>query len=69
VATALISAALETAKRAGAHAVEAYPLDASLSRSSTSTGYVSTFCRVGFREVARNVGPRPIMRYMFEEAG
>jgi hypothetical protein len=37
VTAALIAAALETAKRAGAHAVEAYPLDASLSRSSTST--------------------------------
>src|SRR5215216_5520387 len=52
VTSALIAAALEVAKRAGAPAVEAYPLDARLSPSSTHTGYVSTFERAGFSVVA-----------------
>jgi GNAT superfamily N-acetyltransferase len=67
VTSALIRAALEMAKQAGAPAVEAYPLDASLSPSATSTGYVSTFERAGFKVVARHVAPRPIMRYEFEQ--
>lgn len=63
VSAALIAAALKTAKQAGAPAVEAYPLDASLSPSSTSTGYVSTFARAGFSEVVRRFAPRPIVRH------
>lgn len=65
VTSALIAAALEIAKRVGAPALEAYPLDAKLSPSASSTGYVSTFKRAGFRIVARRVSPRPIMRYDF----
>ena len=68
VTTALIAAALKKAKQAGVPAVEAYPLDGELSPSSTSTGYASTFRRMGFVEVARHFGPRPIMRYVFDEA-
>ena len=68
VMTALIAAALETAKRAGAPALEAYPLDADLSPSASSTGYVTTFERAGFKVVARHVPPRPIMRYDFRES-
>lgn len=63
ITSALIRATLEMAKRAGAPAVEAYPLDASLSPSATHTGYASTFERAGFTVVARHVAPRPIMRY------
>jgi hypothetical protein len=63
--SALIAAALKHAKRAGAPAVEAYPLDADLSPSATSTGYLSTFLRAGFKIVARHRPPRPILRYAF----
>lgn len=65
VTSALITAALETARRAGAPALEAYPLDAELTTSSSDTGYASTFVRAGFKIVARHVPPRPIMRYDF----
>jgi GNAT superfamily N-acetyltransferase len=63
VTTALIDAALEAARHAGAAAVEAYPLDADLTPSASHTGYVSTFERAGFVTVARHVPSRPIMRY------
>jgi GNAT superfamily N-acetyltransferase len=63
VTHALIAAALAVARRAGAPAVEAYPLDGQLSRSSSHTGYASTFERLGFRTVARHAHTRPIMRY------
>ena len=68
VTAALITAALETARRAGAVAVEAYPLDADLTPSASSTGYSSTFERAGFKIIARHVPPRPIMRYEFRLA-
>lgn len=68
VTSALIAAAIETARKAGAPALEAYPLDAKLSPSSTNTGYVSTFKRMGFKIVARHVPPRPIMRYEFKSS-
>jgi len=58
----MIEAALKAAKEAGAPALEAYPLDRSLSPSATSTGIVSTFERAGFKTVACRVPPRPIMR-------
>ena len=63
VTSALIVAALDAAKRAGAPALEAYPLDANLTPSTSHTGYASTFARAGFKIVARHVPPRPIMRY------
>lgn len=63
ICTALIGAALKAARRAGAPAVEVYPLDAALSPSATHTGYVTTFTRAGFKEVARRSKERPIMRY------
>jgi Acetyltransferase (GNAT) family len=59
----LIAAALRTAKRAGAPALEAYPLDAAKSPSSSSTGYATTFARAGFKIVACHVSSRPIMRH------
>ncbi len=63
VTAALIDAAIAAARQAGAPALEAYPLDAELTPSSSSTGFVTTFVRAGFKEVARHVPPRPIMRY------
>ncbi|MGH3449277.1 MAG: GNAT family N-acetyltransferase [Haloechinothrix sp.] len=68
VTSALISAALKTAERAGASAVEAYPLDAELTPSTSHTGYASTFERAGFETVARHVPSRPIMRFEFRPA-
>lgn len=64
VASALVSAAVALARAAGAPAVEAYPLDGAVSPSSTSTGYVSTFLRAGFVEVARRSPERPILRLL-----
>jgi GNAT superfamily N-acetyltransferase len=63
ITSLLIAAALKAAKRARAPALEAYPLDRSLTPSSTSTGLVSTFERFGFETVARRVPPRPIVRH------
>lgn len=63
VMTALISAGLEAAKRAKVPALEAYPIDANETGSASSTGYVSTFARAGFKTVARRVPSRPIMRH------
>jgi GNAT superfamily N-acetyltransferase len=63
VTDALIAAAIDAARRAGAPALEAYPLDRTVSPSTSSTGFVSTFLRAGFVEVARRTAPRPIMRY------
>jgi GNAT superfamily N-acetyltransferase len=62
---ALIGAAMDAARSAGAPALEAYPFDAALSPSATGTGYASTFARLGFKTVARRAPPRPIMRYVF----
>jgi GNAT superfamily N-acetyltransferase len=62
VTSALIAAALKFVKVKGATALEAYPLDADLSPSSTGTGYASTFARAGFEIVARHSRERPIMR-------
>src|SRR5882757_3009627 len=63
VTKALVEAALKAAKRAKAPALEAYPLDASITPSASSTGYASSFARAGFKTVARRVTPRPIMRH------
>ena len=63
VATALIVAAIKTAKCAKAPALEAYPLDAGKTPSASGTGYATTFARAGFKTVARHTPPRPIMRH------
>jgi GNAT superfamily N-acetyltransferase len=65
VTSRLIEAALRTAKREGAPALEAYPFDASKSPSASGTGYRSTFARAGFKTVACRTPARPIMRYDF----
>jgi hypothetical protein len=54
---------LRVASRMQAPALEAYPFDAELSPSASSTGYASTFARAGFKVVARRDPPRPIMRH------
>jgi hypothetical protein len=56
---------LKAAKRAGAPAVEAYPVDTVRpgGTSNVFTGTASTFERVGFRTVARRGPPRSIMRH------
>ena len=66
IMTALITAAIEYARAAGAPALEAYPLDGAVSPSATSTGYASTFARAGFSEIARRSPERPIMRLQLE---
>jgi len=65
VMTQLILAAMKTAKRARASALEAYPIDTSVpkSTSNTFTGIASTFARAGFKEVACRSAARPIMRH------
>ena len=65
VTRALIQAAIEVARQAGAPALEAYPIDSRLSPSAGFTGYVSTFERAGFKIVAQRVPARPVMRYEF----
>lgn len=69
ITPALIAAAIDMARRAGAPALEAYPLDGSLSPSATHTGYLSTFERAGFTVVARRVPSRPIVRYDLAATG
>ncbi len=63
VMTALIEAAIEQTRAAGVSILEAYPLDASLSPSTSFTGYLSTFLRAGFVEVRRHTPSLVIMRY------
>jgi GNAT superfamily N-acetyltransferase len=62
ITAALIDAAVKAAKRARVRVLEAYPLDAKLSPSASSTGYVSTFARAGFKVVGYRTPPRPIMQ-------
>ena len=71
VTAALIEGALQAAKRAGALALEAYPVDSS-GRKSTSgmyTGVASTFARAGFKVIARHAPQRPVMRHEFPGEG
>ncbi len=69
VMSALIAAALKAAKRAKAPALEAYPFDAAVSPSASSTGYAATFARFGFTIIARRVAARPIMRHDLKRIG
>jgi GNAT superfamily N-acetyltransferase len=65
VTSALIAAAVDFARAGGAPAVEAFPLDGSVSPSATATGYAATFAAAGFVEVVRRSPERPIMRFSF----
>jgi GNAT superfamily N-acetyltransferase len=68
VTAALITAAVEVAQRRGAIVVEAYPLDAAITHSTSHTGYSTTFERAGFSTVARHAPARPIMRRRLDTA-
>jgi hypothetical protein len=63
--TQLIAATVKTAKRARKSALEAYPIDTGVPKSSSNVfvGMASTFARAGFRIVARRSAARPIMRH------
>ena len=65
VSTALLKAAVEHARRAGARIVEGYPVEpkkGSMPDAFAWVGLPATFERAGFREVARRSETRPIMR-------
>ncbi len=65
---ALLRAALDYAGGRGASIVEGYPVEPTKDRYpdiGAYTGFASTFCKVGFREVLRRRETRPIMRYEF----
>lgn len=64
VTAALIAAAVEMARAAGAPMLEAYPRDSHGTKSfgTVFTGLATTFERLGFREVARRAPQRPILR-------
>jgi GNAT superfamily N-acetyltransferase len=59
----LIREALTVARKAGAPALEAYPLDRRFTPSSSSTGFATTFRKLGFKQVLARDPGRPIMRY------
>jgi len=65
VMTALIDAAVKSARRAKAPALEVYPVDTAEPKSSSSiyTGTAAAFLRAGFKPVARRVPHRPVMRH------
>jgi GNAT superfamily N-acetyltransferase len=65
IMTQLIAAAVKTAKRARASALEAYPIDTRVPKSSSNifVGTASAFERAGFTIVARRAAARPIMRH------
>jgi GNAT superfamily N-acetyltransferase len=65
VMTELIFAALKAAKRAGAAALEAYPIDTGAPKSSSNifVGTAAVFVRAGFKEAARRAAARPVMRH------
>jgi GNAT superfamily N-acetyltransferase len=64
VTTALLDAATDVARRAGAPALEAYPIDTDVPGHTTNLfpGIASVFARQGFEVVARRRNDRPIMR-------
>ena len=68
VASALVAAALEVARRAGAPALEAYPVDTRVAGASSNifTGTTGMFARAGFKTVVYRTASRPIMRYDFQ---
>jgi len=71
VSGALVDAATEAARRAGAPALEAYPIDTGIPGHTRNTfpGVASVFARRGFAVVARRADDRPIMRKFLQPAG
>jgi len=68
VGTALLTAAVEHARRHGASAVEGHPVDvdrlraAKVSGSALFTGTLAMFQAAGFQEIGRTYPSRPVMR-------
>ena len=64
VSTALIRAAIRTARDAGAPALEAYPVDTAVPGHTGNLfpGTAATFARCGFHVAARHRPDRPLMR-------
>ncbi len=62
ISTALVEAGVQYARDHGATVVEAYPLNADSTTSSSFTGYVSTFARLGFATISRPTQSRAVMR-------
>ena len=67
VAHALVAAAVKEARRAGAPAIEAYPVDTAVPGCTRNdfTGTAAMFARHGFVVVARRKHDRPVMRRRF----
>ena len=66
----MLQAAVEYASQHGARIVEGYPIEPKKDRTPdiyAFTGMTSTFKKLGFQEVARRSGSRPIMRYFIEQ--
>jgi GNAT superfamily N-acetyltransferase len=66
----MLQAAVEYASQHGARIVEGYPIEPKVDRTPdiyAFTGMASTFKKLGFQEVARRSGSRPIMRYVIEK--
>jgi GNAT superfamily N-acetyltransferase len=67
---ALIEAAMRYAKENGARIIEAYPLipeNIKDPRPQRFTGVISTFEKIGFKEVVRRSKIRPIVRYRLRD--
>jgi len=62
VASALLSAAVESARQRGARIVEGYPVAGTQESGDAWTGVPSMFTKVGFKEVERRHASRPIVR-------
>jgi GNAT superfamily N-acetyltransferase len=67
VLSALVEGALAAAEKAGAPALEAYPVDTSAPRHTGNLfpGVASVFARHGFEVVARRAPDRPVLRKTF----
>ncbi|MBP0579492.1 GNAT family N-acetyltransferase [Labrys sp. LIt4] len=62
VASHLVKEAIDFGRSGGATIIEAYPIDRRMSPSSSSTGFMTTFERLGFRPVPSPTPERPILR-------
>jgi GNAT superfamily N-acetyltransferase len=70
LSVALLKEAVKHARRHGARVVEGYPVqpDKRLPGGVLYTGTVSAFTKAGFKEVARRLPARPIVRRQFSGA-
>jgi GNAT superfamily N-acetyltransferase len=62
VASALLAAAVESARKRGAQVVEGYPVARTQESGDAFTGLPSMFAKAGFKEVERRHPSRPIVR-------